>query len=333
MQSRKLVLLLLSAFAFHSCFKEDEMIEPLARGDVQSDTLEMTQNYLYQIYFSLDSGKIVHSNLKSAYDLGFECTQTGWHVILNTSDFMKVADLGEVPFGEAYDTTGLKMRFDKSDGNPDSIAVGQWYSVAGSDTISNRHVYALSRGLDEMGNPLGLYQVIFDSLKNGAYYFRYASLNGGALFSGKVVKNRGVNYMFFSLQTGAVVQVEPQKETYDLLFTQYTTMLFTDQGIPYPYLVTGALSNRNKTEIAVDSTYDFSAITREVALTGDFTNSLDAIGYDWKYYSFKTSAYTIRKNRNYIVHVVSGDYFKLRFIGFYNKKGEKGYPVIEYQRL
>ena len=60
---------------------------------------------------------------------------------------------------------------------------------------------------------------------------------------------------------------------------------------------------------------------------------MDAIGWEWKAYSFSTGVYTIWPNRNYFIHTVSGSYCKLRFIGFYSKDGLKGYPVIEYKIL
>jgi hypothetical protein len=333
MRTASLLLLLIIAIVVQSCFKEDEMVAPHPKGDLKTDTIPMTENYLYQVYFSQDSGEIVRSNIKTLFDLGFECNQPGWHVILNSSDFMKVADLGEVSFGQPYDTIGQKMLFDKSDGNPDSNAIGQWFNVSGTDTVSNGHVYAVSRGLDESGNPLGLYQVIFDSLKNSTFYFRYAPLSGGTISNGVVSKDPGVNYLYFSLESGSVLHLEPPMEDYDLLFTQYTTMLYTDEGIPYPYLVTGVLLNRNKVVAAVDSTADFMAITREKAMTMNYSKALDVIGYDWKFYNFSTGVYTIRPSLSYVVQGVSGNYFKLRFAGFYNKDGLKGYPVIEYQKL
>lgn len=328
-----MLLLLFTAVLVQSCFKEDEMVVPQPRGDVKTDTIPMTENYLYQVYFSLDSGRIVSSNVKTTYDLGFECSRTGWHVILNTSNFMKVADLGTVPFGQAYDTTGLTLNFDKSDGDPDSTAIGKWFILSGGDTLSNNHVYAVSRGLDELGNPLGLYQVIFDSLQDDSYYFRYAPLSGGGESKGSVKKNVNANYVFFSLITGDELPVEPPKHMYDLLFSQYTTMLYTDEGIPYPYLVTGVLLNRYQVRAAADSTADFLSITREKAMAMTYSRALDAVGYDWKYYNFTTGVYTIRPNLNYIIQGVSGFYYKLRFVGFYNKDGLKGYPVIEYQQL
>ncbi len=323
------ILLLLN-----SCFKEDTMLPKPPRGNVKTDTIGMTDNYKYQVWFRLDSGLVVSTNVKTLTDLGFECGPQGWHVILNTSDFVRVADLGTVPFGAACDSTGVHWQFDKSDGNPDSIAIGRWFSVAGTDTVSNNHVYLLDRGLDELGNPLGLYQIIFDSLKNGNYYFRYSGWKGGAVKTGKVSKEPGISYIYFNLGgEGSVQQIEPPMTDFDLLFTQYTTLLFTAQGGAYPYLVTGVLINRSGVVVATDSLTPFSELTLDVAKQFTYSSNLDAIGYLWKFYNFDNGNYTIREKIHYVIHDPRGFYYKLRFIGFYNNKGAKGYPVIEYQRL
>jgi len=333
MRTIHLSILVLLVLLLQSCFKEDDMVAPHPRGDVKTDTIPLTENYLYQVYYSLDSGEVVSTNVKTTYDLGFECSPHGWHIILNTSNFMTVADLGTVIFGQPYDTTGLKLRFDKSDGNSDSTAIGEWFVISGSDTVSNNHVYAVSRGLDELGNPLGLYQVIFDSLKNNTFYFRYAPLEGGSGTSSAVTKDPEVNYLYFSLANGQIKAIEPPRQMYDVLFSQYTTLLFTDQGIPYPYLVTGVLLNRYLVEVAVDSSADFLTINREQAMSMTFAKRLDGIGWEWKIYNFTTGVYTIQPNLNYIIHGVSGFYYKLRFVGFYNADGLKGYPIIEFQQL
>jgi hypothetical protein len=97
--------------------------------------------------------------------------------------------------------------------------------------------------------------------------------------------------------------------------------------------VTGVLSNRNNVEVAVDSVNDFAAITFAQVSQLNFSKSLDAIGYDWKNYDFESGAYTVNSKITYIIRNYSGLTYKLRFIGFYNDTGEKGYPVIEHQLL
>jgi hypothetical protein len=325
---------LLMIVSLSSCFKEDEPVSPHPPGTVKTDTIPMTNNYKFQVYFNLDNDAIVSQNLKTESDLGFECSPAGWKIILNTADFMKVADLGVVTFGQAQDTAHVTWKFDKSDGNPDSMAIGNWYQILNGDTLSNNHVYAIDRGFDENAGPLGLNQIVFDSLAGSRYYFRFAPINGGTISSGVVEKDARVNYMYYSLSSGgSTKQLEPLKDKYDLLFTQYTTLLYTDTGEPYPYLVTGVLTNRNNVEVAIDTIHEFSTITLPQAEMLSFSKSLDAIGYEWKSYNFETGAYTVNSNKTYIIRNNARLAYKLRFVGFYNNTGEKGFPVIEHQPL
>ncbi|MBI3235467.1 MAG: hypothetical protein HYZ42_15755, partial [Bacteroidetes bacterium] len=64
-----------------------------------------------------------------------------------------------------------------------------------------------------------------------------------------------------------------------------------------------------------------------------YYNEQDVIGYNWKTYDAASGKYTTRKHVNYIIKSKNGLYYKLRFIDFYNNKGEKGYPKFEFQRL
>ncbi len=326
--------LLILTVSFQSCFKKDTEIPRHSRGNVKTDTIAMTENYKYQVYFDLASESKISTDSKTESDLGFECKSDGWHIILNTSDFMKVADIGIVPFGQAHDTSHRTWKFDKSDGNPDSIAIGQWYTITHTDTISNNHVYIINRGMDENGNSLGFIQAVFDSLKNGTYYFRFAPLTGGNMIAASVVKDPTVHYLFYSFTNGGEIKrFEPPMTSYDLLFTQYTTLLFTDAGAAYPYLVTGVLSNRGKVAVAIDSVNSFATITMEIAGKLTFSYALDAIGYDWKVFNFTAGVYTVRTGLNYVIRDKEGLYYKFRFIGFNNASGTKGYPVFEYQGL
>jgi len=335
MRILEIVECMILALMVSGCFKEDQPVPKHPRGDVRSDTIEMSQTYKYQVYYELDSVGSLMTNDKKASDLGFECSPEGWHILLNTADFMVASDLGEVPFGVPQDTSLARWRFDRSDGNLDSTAVGTWYVVdERGDTVSNRHVYAINRGMDDQGKSLGYVQVIFDSLKRGTYYFRFALLSGGVEHRGTVIKDVSVNYLWFSLDNGGSVQtLEPDKSTWDILFTQYTTMLFTDLGEPYPYLVTGVLLNRTHTAAALDTLNNFDSLSYQIAQQVTYSENLDAIGYNWKYYNFEAGNYTVRMGVSYLIRNRLGNYYKLRFVGFYNNLGQKGFPAIEYQRL
>jgi hypothetical protein len=300
---------------------------------VLTDTIAMTESYRFQAYYSLDSASVVRYVDKTGFDLGFECSASGWRIRLNTAGFMTAGDLGVVEPGLAYDTTGLTMKFDQSDGNPDSTAFGTWFRIDGGDTVSNGHLYAVNCGLDDLGNPLGLFQVIIDSLRGGVYYFRYAPLGGGVVRNGQVAKVSSVHAVWYSLRQHTVHMPEPEKNTFDLLFTQYTTLLYTDEGAPYPYLVTGVLSNPEGVAIATDTTHLFSEISIDQVAGSSFTTAWDGIGYDWKEYDFNAGSYTIVPGVSYLIRTNRNHFYKLRFIGFYDKNGSKGYPVIEFQLL
>ncbi|MCX6248742.1 MAG: hypothetical protein NTW10_13540 [Bacteroidetes bacterium] len=334
MSTLRIISLIILSLALHSCFKKDEAVPVHPRGPVKTDTIAMTDTYKYQVYFDLASGTTVSTNIRTASDLGFEGSEEGWKIILNTSDFMKVADLGLIPFGQSHDTSGMKWKFDKSDGSADSLAFGKWFSIINGDTVSLNHVYAVDRGLDNLGIPLGFYQLVFDSLKHGTYYFRSAQLSGNNVHAGSVKKDPSVNFVWYSFSSGgSVVKLEPPKNAYDLLFTQYTTLLYTSVGEAYPYLVTGVLLNRNGVEAIKDSTHNFSTVTLQDVMNTPLSVSLDAIGYDWKTFNFDAGSYTVRTNIFYVIRDKSGYFYKLRFVAYYNNLGEKGYPVVEYQAL
>jgi len=332
--TRKCLMLCFTTLAITSCFKEDEKVQPHQSGNITTDTIALTRNYKYQVYFDLSSDAKVATNLRTDWDLAFECKTGGTHILLNSSCFMKAADCGLIDFGQPIDTAGLRWKFDRSDGNPDSTALLHWININGSDTLYPGHVYAIDRGLDENGIVLGLRQVIFERLKQGHYTFRWANIDGSAATSAGVEKDTTFNYIHYSFKNrGGVQAPEPTKTQWDLLFTQYSTILFTDAGDPYPYLVTGVSINRIGVQVAVDSITAFSAINFETARNMTYSNVLDVIGYDWKYYNFDTGSYTVRFNRNYFIKDAAGFYYKFRFTGFYNALGQKGYPVFEYQQL
>ena len=64
-----------------------------------------------------------------------------------------------------------------------------------------------------------------------------------------------------------------------------------------------------------------------------FSNKKNIIGYNWKYFDFDTQTYTVKTYITYVIRNNSNEYYKMRFIDFYNEVGEKGFPKIEIQKL
>jgi len=330
-----LMIVSLAALA-SSCFKEDEQITPHVPGNYITDTVALTDTYKYQVYYNLSDSSTASTNLKDIWDLGFESSPNGWIVILNSGCFMKSAYLSGQQFGSQVDTTGATWLFNPSDGFADSVAIGRWFTVQDNDTIGTNRLLILDRGIDYRGYPRGYSQLVMDSLIKGTYYFRIAGLNGANPHSFSISKNRMVNHVLFSISDPALNIIEPDKLSWDLLFTQYTTLLYTDVGDPYPYLVTGVMLNPTLVEVAVDSITPFASINYEIAQAMTFTKQADRIGYNWKRYNFDTGSYTVNSDLVYIIRDTKGYLYKLRFIGFYesvSNKLRKGYPSFEYQKL
>jgi hypothetical protein len=320
------------------CFKEESPITPNPVGPVQEEVIPMTQYYEYQVYFSLPQGEQVGSNSKMDHDLSFACADTAFTIRLNTSAFMTAALTDYQSFEEVIDTTGLNWKYDKSDGNPDSTALNGWISIKGTDTAYHEKVWVINLGIDEKGFARGLKKVIFHRLTSGSYQFSMANLDNSSKQTISIKKNSGHNYTQFSFDDVDTKQIEPFTDSWDLLFTQYTTLLYTDEGDPYPYLVTGTLINEHGTAVAFDSTMVFEDIVLDDALYLDYSTSQDAIGWDWKELIGDINGgdffYTAHSHYNYLIRSQKGIYYKLRFTGFYDREtGEKGYPTFEFQRL
>ena len=325
--------------AFSSCFKEDDPIPPHPKGDLEEKTIPLTQYYVNQVYFNLSTGEQVSMNQKNDFDLSFSCADSAVSIRLNTSTFMTAALTEYSSLEQPIDTTGLIWKFDRSDGNPDSTALNGWISFYGSDTNYINKVWVINRGINALGFSLGLKKVIFKELNNGKYYFAFANMDNSNKKDIVLEKNEGYNYIQFSFEEGGFVeQIEPESENWDLIFTQYTTYVFTDEGIPYPYLVTGALINPSGTKVAFDSTMVFNDIIIDDVLFLDYSSNWDAIGYEWKLLIGDVNGgdtyYKTLSNYNYLIRSQRGIFYKLHFTGFYHEEtGVKGYPTFEYQRL
>lgn len=335
---RNIIIVLIGSLLLASCFKDDKMVPAHEPGQVTTMVIPMTQYYTYQVYFDIMSGEIVSSNDRSIFDLNFDCNDTSTIIKLNTANFAMIALTEFESFEEVTDTTGLKWNYDKSDGNPDSIALLNWINIANNDTTYSDKVWVINRGVNSLGIMLGLKKIKFTGLINGKYYFTYSNMDNSGKVEAYVEKNDAYSYTQYSLIEGDVVQTEPDRFAWNLLFTQYTTLLFTNDSLPYPYLVTGVLNSFDNVNIALDTTLLFSEILLSDTSKFEFSSTLDKIGYDWKELIGDVNTgdiyYEIKTNYNYMIKVNNSYYYKLRFINFYDpESGEKGYPTFEYQRL
>ncbi|MEO8589736.1 MAG: HmuY family protein [Flavobacteriales bacterium] len=311
------------AVLLSACLKDELPVPVQPRGEGRSIQVCMGAGYQDQLWMDLRSGTVVSTNPKTAWDLAFESAADGWHVMLNGSRLMTAWNLGAVDITLPGDTNGMgaARRIDAPSGDPDSTAFGDWRGT--------NNVYLVDLGYDGLGQALGLRKVRMTGVTSSVFTFDVAQLNGSGLQSVTVSKDAMRTFTSYSFANG-VVPIEPPAGTWDVVLTQYTHQFY----VPYlPYIVTGVLVDRGHARIARIVNADFANVTLSDTLANPFSLRRDAIGYDWKTYSFETTAYTVDASIVYIVENAEGYFNKMRFLDYYGDQGEVGCPLFEVAPL
>jgi HmuY protein len=320
----RVVLICICTIIFSSCEKQELPIKSFNRGGLLSTIVPMGSNYSNQVYMKLNTNSIVQLNNKFTWDLGFSCSLSKNTIFLNSSKAMYVREISNALFSSVIDTNGFEKykKWDASSAHLDSTAFGTKL-----DTAS---VFVIFLGYSEIGVSLGFKKLKFKSVDNQAYVFEYSNLNGTEYNLIKIRKDNAYHQLQFSFKINDIVAQEPLKNSYDLLFTQYTYTFYN----PFQsYLVTGVLINREKVKVGYIRSIAFTDITISDTASLVFSNRADAIGYNWKEFNFNDNKFTVDPTLVYLIMDQEGFYYKLHFIDFYNEQGQKGYPKYEFQKL
>lgn len=313
---------------FYSCFKEDDRIIPKIREDLTTTELNLTPSYEQQIFFDLETNKIIAQNSKYAWDLAFACSTNKPYIMLNSARFLLAVNTKLTDFINITTANNYKFTFDAPSGNIDSLAIMEWANFNTNTFFQNVFIINLD----------GQYKkFVVEKFENSTYYIKYSNLDNSNLQYLQIPINDTHNFIYFSFNnSGAIVNIEPPKDNWDLLFTQYSV------SIPYKetfvdYLVVGTTINPTKTKVAEKRDANFSSITDYLQTTlFNYSNKKDIIGFDWKTFDFENSAtsnYEIVPDLYYIIQNRNDNFYKLRFINFYNLQGEKGHPNFEFKKL
>lgn len=307
-----------------SCLKEETPIPYPQPGKMETVQIVIGYPYNNQVYYNCEHNQIVSSNTKFEWDLAFECAQNGYHVLVNNALGMLVVNMGNVAFTSVTSTSGVSWVWDAPSGNLDSTAIGDWQNT--------NNVYIIDRQYDENGNHQGYYKLQLQSVTQNSYTFRYAQLNGNNDNTITINKDVNLNFIHFSFKNGGEIKaVEPEKNSWDLLFTNHHHKF---DNLPLPFVLTQVLTNKhNGVLVAEDNNGIFLDITLKDTANYTFTNYWNEIGHDWKIRNSNDNSFTIDNKKSYIVKTTSGLFYKIRFIDFYNQYGQKGYPTFEIQKL
>ena len=309
------------------CLKEEDPVTPHNPGNVITRSINLSSDYRFQVFYNLNQDSIFSQNLKTDWDIAFQSSALpnteGSKVILNPAKFMSAWNTNREDIEKISDTTGFfkNRRWDAAN-HPDTMSIG--------DVLGQTKTFWIDRGYDEKGDQLDFVKIKFISVDKQKYVIAVEKKGDKNAQTFEIQKDINRNFSYFSFNTNAQVIIEPNKNDWDLMFTQYIHT-FSE---PYqPYLVTGVLLNPYNTFAAVDSTIDFNKIDINVAQNMQLRQASDVIGYNWKEYGFTGTIYKIFSHWNYVVRNSKGIYFKLHFIDFYDAQGTKGHPKFEFQKL
>ena len=146
----------------------------------------------------------------------------------------------------------------------------------------------------------------------------------------RLQKKPDYNFTFFSLATQNVVNVEPQKNLWDLCFTVFTNEIQGSGSYGYSDFVLNNLKAGVKGyRVAVTSAVNFGNFAMTNVVESNFIDDQRVIGAEWRDV-FTGSAYT---DRFYVIKDADGNYYKVRMLEFLNEGGVRGYPKFEYKLI
>ncbi len=333
---KTIYLYILIALSLVSCIKEESPIEPIVKTSY-TETIALGSDYAEQIYYDLENSKIVSSNPFEAWDIALNSATGVNAIVLNTAKFMKIYPILDKKFDEVvlsdYKAISDDMwLYDAASGNMDSTAFGTWWSD--DKTLSPKDiVYIIDRGKNAVGDKLGHWKLQITSADVISVSFKMQDLRGTEIFEATIIKDQTTNLSMYSFDSNKQVYLEPPKDSWDLLFTRHTELLFTSEGDGLWYGVTSLLLNQNSCSATFNTDSTYNLITIDSVDSYTFSNHRNAIGHDWKNYDLEAGVYIMRYRNTYIIKSRNGYYFKLRFISFTNDEGIKGYPQFEFEAL
>lgn len=290
---------------------------------------------------------------RNAWDLGFYTVDGQFRVIVNTSSSMLVRQITKndltavtptdtIGFGAQLSTDAIfaaitspaappawladsKNWVDDPTGDMTKTAISEVASVDGDNKV-----YIVNQGKNPDGTQRG-WKKIRIIRKGTGYTLQHADIGATSFSTLQVVRNDAYLFNYISFATG-LVEVEPQKEQWDIAFTVFTniTAFSPTTVVPYVFLDV-VLQNRYQVQTVqvLNSTVTYENFT-EANLTGlVFNSSQINIGSSWRSGGGPSGSPALRTDRFYVVKDTKGNIYKLKFTAL-TQGGERGKPQIQF---
>lgn len=285
------------------------------QGQAVTDTVSILPGYTNQTFYSL-ANDAVATVTSADWDLAFDASSFGAGIRINGANS---CELYEYANGDTSDF-----------GSIDTTGLGGWSVLHNSDTSWT--IGAFNRNTDNSFNlGWGTYNVIthvvtgdklfllklgngtwkqiwVQRLEDGVFYLRHANLDGSMDATFTVTKTDYADRLFgyYSFGGNGQSDLEPQSQTWDLVFTRYITELAPSVY----YGVSGVFSHPNVTVAEVAGVDPQSS-----QWNGQhYDDDLNVIGYDWK--SFTGMGWAIQDSLVYFIQDQNAVIWRINFTGF-----------------
>lgn len=278
------------------------------------------EDYQDIVYYNLKNGVVKTVPLDS-WDIGFEIEGFTASIIANGGKGVQVFVVPHAT-GEEWatiDTNGLAADWTAyinstrtwhsgafnlgADPNTGDFGWGE-YNMA-THTVSGTTVFVVLL-------PDGaVKKFMVEKLKSGVYTIRYANLDNSEEQRAEINKADfvGRNFGYYSLSENQTVDVEPDTDTWDLVFSKYIGLVGQNADLPYP--VTGIRVNRGL-EVAKAEDVDVETVKPDAY---EFEDNISGIGHDWKRFDL-SEGWILQDRLSYFVRARGGDIYKLVFTEF-----------------
>ena len=303
-------ILLLGSFAF--------LFSNISKAQLADDSASIGAGYTNQAWYSLDNGT-VSTNASADWDMGFQINGFSAPILFNTANGAElyIYPNGDTSAWSTMDTTGMSSwtatyNDDKSwnrgafngtlSSDPFDLGWGKYNQVTHYVTGDSLYIAKMANGQ--------IKKIWIEQLAGGKYYFKVADLNGSNMVNKVLTKAHftGKNFGYYSIANDSIIDIEPMSNSWDLVFTKYTTF------IPTPYGVSGIVQNIGVEAVKVYPVNDVS--TYQNYSNHTFNTDFATIGYDWKSFDFATFSYLIDDSTVYFVKTQDSAVWKVVMTGF-----------------
>ncbi|MBK8847476.1 MAG: hypothetical protein IPO27_13385 [Bacteroidetes bacterium] len=280
---RNIMVLLLVVQLCSSCLKEENAVQLPQPGNGTIAQVEQGELYEQQVYFNL-SNKDTFNSRFAAWDLAFDAQDNNFFSYMNGGKLMHIAKVNSNIFSAVTDTTGLVFLWDAPSWNKDSLAIGNWNN-------NKNQIFVVDRGYLYSNFAERFWKIRIVDCNNNSFRFEYASIASTQSANIVIERDNNFSYQYFTFDNaGNVLSLEPQYNQWHIQFTRYR-VIFSQNSLPFPYLVTGVLINPNMLQATVDSSYSYEKVDYEFAKNKILTKARDAIGFEWKYFDINAGMF------------------------------------------